>query len=75
MKIIHATKYYHPHQGGIESNIRDVAAGLIRRGAEVSVACANVPKTKRTEDVDGVRVLRSWSLLTFSKDPFAPGYS
>jgi rhamnosyl/mannosyltransferase len=73
MKVIHATKYYLPHQGGIESNIRDIAAGLIRRGAEVSVACANVPKTKRKEVADGVRVLRSRSLFTFSKDPFAPG--
>jgi glycosyltransferase involved in cell wall biosynthesis len=73
MKIAQVTKYFHPHIGGIESNVLGVSEELIKRGNDVTIFTSNVPRTRSFESICGIKVFRSLSFFTFSKDPFSPG--
>jgi glycosyltransferase involved in cell wall biosynthesis len=66
MKVLHLTKFYPPHMGGIESVTRDLADAQRRAGCDVRVLCAN-KGWETVDDVDpvGVPVTRagSWGML------------
>ncbi len=40
MRILHLGKYYHPHNGGMETVLRNIAEGLLDSGDEVAVIAA-----------------------------------
>ncbi len=53
--------YYVPEVGGLESHVRGLAEGLVRRGHEVRVvASRSRPELRREEEIGGVRVRRTW---------------
>lgn len=54
----------HPDGGGSEVFVEQVARGLVRRGHEVTVLCARHGDAPATEDLDGVRLVRTGGRLT-----------
>ena len=75
LRVLHLTKRYWPHRGGVERHVRDLATGLVAGGdAAVEVLVAADGGASRTWDDDGVHVTeaaaygRAWSL------DLAPGY-
>ena len=66
MKVLHLTKFYPPHMGGIEAVTRDLADAQRQAGCDVRVLCANkANETVRDIDPAGVPVTRvaSWGML------------
>ncbi|MEK7817905.1 MAG: glycosyltransferase family 4 protein [Actinomycetota bacterium] len=58
MKICFVYEYYHPHVGGGEMLMQLLAEGLVRRGHQASVVTAQLPGTKKEENINGVEVYR-----------------
>ena len=54
----------HPEGGGSELYVESVAAGLARRGHDVTLLTARYPGSSATERRDGYRVLRAGGRLT-----------
>jgi glycosyltransferase involved in cell wall biosynthesis len=54
----------HPEGGGSERYVERVAAGLVRRGYRVTIACARHDNAPRESVVDGVRLRRRGSKYT-----------
>lgn len=54
----------HPDGGGSEVFVEQVARGLVRRGHDVTVLCARHGDAPATEDLDGVRLVRTGGRLT-----------
>lgn len=60
MKVLQLSKFYPPAHGGIEAVAGDLSAGLVRRGVQVEVLCANTRWRRQIEvDALGVRITRS----------------
>ena len=61
MKILLHCVYYPPEVGGLESHVSGLAEGLVRRGLEVRVVTSrSLPGLPREEEIEGVRVKRTW---------------
>ncbi len=73
MRIAQVTKYFHPHRGGIESNVLGISEGLADREQDILVLTSNIPRAVQTEEISGITILRSRSFFTFYNDPFTPG--
>jgi len=73
MKIAQVTKYFHPHRGGIESNVLGISEGLADLGAEVLILTSDTPRRAETEELSGIKILRSTCFFTAFNDPFTPG--
>lgn len=73
MRVAQVTKYFHPHRGGIESNVLGISEGLADRGHDVLVLTSKLPKDGQTEELSGITILRSACFFTFFNDPFTPG--
>lgn len=72
-RVLHASKLYHPWQGGIEAVIRWHAEGLKDRYDSSVLAC--VPRGRaRTDVVSGVSVRRAMSFGMFLGMPVSPSY-
>ena len=54
----------HPDGGGSEVFVEQVARQLVRRGHEVTIVCARHEGSTATEDLDGVRVIRTGGRLS-----------
>lgn len=66
--------YYLPHRTGLTIHVKEVAEGLARRGHNVTVLCANIPKSKKRETINGVTVIRLPALLRMSRGVLMPSY-
>jgi len=66
MKILIFSAFYHPHIGGYEKNVHELAKRLVQRGHQVSVLTCNTEDAEPLELVDDVMVIRvpSWNLLS-----------
>lgn len=53
-----------PEGGGAERYLEQIAAGLVRRGARVTILCAAHPGAPEDETVDGVRFVRRGSKMS-----------
>lgn len=73
MRVTMINKYYHPHLGGIEHHMRDLAAGLTAAGVQVSAVVANEANERVTDDIDGVAVTRLARAFAYASTPVAPG--
>ena len=73
MRIAQVTKYFHPHHGGIESNVLGISRGIVEKGNEVLVFTSNIPKGRRKETFQGIEIHRANSLFTIFNAPFSPG--
>lgn len=72
MKVLHVTKYYPPHIGGIEMHLRDLACQL-RKSVEVEVLVANDRGAYLREERDGVFITRVPSYGRLASQPLTWG--
>ncbi len=73
MRIAQVTKYFYPHHGGIESNILGISRGIVEKGNDVLVFTSNIPKSKRYEIFNGIKIFRARNLFTIFNAPLSPG--
>ena len=72
-RVLHASKLYHPWQGGIEAVIKWHAEGMADRFETSVLAC--MPRGRaRTDQVNDVTVRRSMSFGMFLGMPVSPTY-
>lgn len=69
--IVHVGKYYPPHRGGIETHLRDLAAGMSSAGS-VKVLVAGHSIRRRTEVRDGAIIVRVPTFGSFASMPITP---
>jgi glycosyltransferase involved in cell wall biosynthesis len=61
VKVLFHCVYYSPEVGGLESHVRGLAEGLVRRGHDVRVVTSRSrPQLPREEEMRGVTVKRTW---------------
>jgi len=74
VKVLQLSKFYPPHFGGIEAVARDLSAGLVARGVEVRVLCAN-QRLREAHDTDalGVQISRAANFGMLLSTSMAPG--
>jgi N-acetyllactosaminide 3-alpha-galactosyltransferase len=58
LKIIQASSYFYPHIGGVETHVIELSQSLVEMGHDVTVLCADVPKSRKFELLNGVTVCR-----------------
>ncbi len=58
MKHCFVYEYYHPHLGGGESLLKQLAEGLVERGHQCTVVTARLAETPARELINGVEVRR-----------------
>jgi glycosyltransferase involved in cell wall biosynthesis len=58
MKIIQTPVRFRPYTGGVENYVYYLSRELVKLGHEVTVVCANEPKTKNYEVIEGVKIKR-----------------
>jgi len=58
LRIIQASSYFYPHIGGTETYVKELSQSLVEMGHDVTVLCADVPKSKRLELLDGYTIYR-----------------
>jgi len=58
MKILQTPARFYPYTGGVENYVRCLGRELVGFGHDVTVLCANEPKSKEVEFIDGMRVRR-----------------
>ncbi len=72
MRVTMVNKYYHPHLGGIEHHMRDLASGLTALGTDVRVLVSNEGRKRVEDEVDGVPVTRLARAFAYASTPVAP---
>lgn len=73
MNILQLGKYYSPVQGGIETHVRELCEGLVKRGNKV--VCIVSSKFNSDEIINGVKVVRLARLFNSYPIVFSlPGY-
>jgi glycosyltransferase involved in cell wall biosynthesis len=70
--IVHLGKFYPPHNGGIETHLRDLAVRQARVMA-VSAIVANAARRNERAVIEGVQVIRVARLGTIASMPVCPG--
>jgi len=73
MRIAQVTKYFHPHHGGIESNVLGISRGIVDKGNNVLVFTSNIPRSRRHEVHEGIEIHRATNLFTAFNAPLSPG--
>jgi len=58
MKILQTPARFYPSTGGVENYARCLGRELVGFGHDVTVLCANEPKSEEEEFIDGIRVRR-----------------
>ena len=58
MKILQIPVRFYPSVGGVENYVYYLSKNLVKLKQDVLVLCANEPKTKKEEIVDGIKVKR-----------------
>jgi rhamnosyl/mannosyltransferase len=76
MKVLQINKLYHPHTGGVEKVVREIAEGFLLRRVDVDMevlACS--PRGAGSRDaVNGVRVTRAASVGIYNSMPVSPHF-
>jgi rhamnosyl/mannosyltransferase len=71
MRVLHVYKNYAPTRGGIESHVRQLATGLTRHGADVTVLVVAANGRTTVEQCEGVRVIRAARLGELASTPMS----
>ncbi|MDO8510809.1 MAG: glycosyltransferase family 4 protein [Nanoarchaeota archaeon] len=58
MKILFVCENYYPHYGGAEVLFKNLAEGFVKEGHRVAIVTTLLPGTKRSEEINGVKVHR-----------------
>ncbi len=74
MKILHLGKFYYPTPGGIETQLRTLVAGINELGVSQRVIVANTKRRTERDIVDGIEVLRLFSLGIIFSTPLCFGW-
>jgi len=73
VKIAQITPYFHPHLGGVESHVRDLARKLTERGHEVHVITSRFePDIPETEEMMGFFIHRLKPVAIIARTPIVP---
>ena len=59
-KVLFVVEYYFPHIGGVEFLFQSVAEYLVEQGYEVGVVTARVNGGAARENLNGVKIYRTW---------------
>jgi glycosyltransferase involved in cell wall biosynthesis len=70
-KCLHLSKFFPPEVGGIETVVKDLSAGLARRGWAVEVICANVVR-RTVVEFQETPVTRLATWFKFAKTSITP---
>jgi glycosyltransferase involved in cell wall biosynthesis len=70
--ILHIGKFYPPHDGGMETHVRDLAVRQIV-AADVNVIVANGARRNESALLEGVAVTRVARMMTIASMPVCPG--
>ncbi len=76
MKILFVLENYLPHIGGVEIVFKNLIAGLVKKGHEITVLTSRLPNTPKEEIIGGAKIIRvscfnSRYLFTFFAIPKA----
>lgn len=71
MKILQITALYYPQIGGIENYVYQISKRLVEKGHEVTVYTLNIPKTKKYEIIDGIKIHRFESIFSILNNHFS----
>jgi glycosyltransferase involved in cell wall biosynthesis len=66
--------YYHPNVSGLTISAAEQAEAFVRRGHPAAVIAARPKGTAAREEINGVRVFRSWMAGRIGKAPVMPLY-
>ncbi len=72
LKVLQVGKFYPPHMGGIETHLQALCGELQRR-VDLRVIVASDSDHPVEESIDGVRISRVPTRLTFASTPLCPG--
>ncbi len=73
MKVLEVLTYYRPHVSGLTIYVERLSKALVERGHEVTVLTSQYDRSlPRTEEIDGVRVVRVPALFKVSKGIIMP---
>jgi glycosyltransferase involved in cell wall biosynthesis len=73
MRIAQVTPYFHPHIGGVESNVYNISKNLLKLGHEITVFTAQYDKKlPRQDELDGLKIVRSKELTNLFTTPVTP---
>ncbi len=72
MRITEVAVRFHPATGGVETTVLELSRGLVRRGHQVTVVCADQPAGSPRE-VEGIPVVRLPYRLSLGGTHLAPG--
>ena len=72
LSVLHVGKFYPPHNGGIETHLRDLAARQAKE-VQVKVIVASSGLRQETSLMEGVSVTRVARLATIASMPICPG--
>jgi glycosyltransferase involved in cell wall biosynthesis len=74
VRIVQVSPFFHPHAGGVESHVRNLAREFAREGHDVTVVTSRFrPTLPREERMEGYRVLRTRTLGVAFNTPFDIG--
>ena len=73
-RVLQVGKFYHPHQGGMETHLRSLC-GELRKSVNLDVVVAHDRATTTQELVDGIRVTRVATPLNLASSPVCPSLS
>ncbi len=76
IRVLTILSYYHPHWTGLTTHAVRVAEGLVARDIAVSVLTTrHTPDLAAREVLNGVRVIRLWPAMRFSRGMIAPAFA
>jgi len=58
LKILQTPARFYPFTGGVENYVHNLSKELVDMGHEVTVLCANEPKSEKEDFLDGIRIKR-----------------
>ena len=74
MKILQVAPHFFPYMGGQESYIYNLSKNLVKNGNEVHIITSNYPKSKISEEIDGITIERNKLLLRPLRNPISSGF-
>ena len=73
MRIAQVTPYFHPHIGGVESNVYSISKNLLKLGHEITVFTSRFDtKLPEQEEFEGLKIFRSKQSMNLFTTPVTP---
>ena len=74
MKILQVAPHFFPYVGGQESYIYNLSKNLVKNGNEVHIITSNYPKSKISEEIDGMTIERNNLMIRPLRNPISSGF-